>query len=272
MWDVLSQVLAEVRVLDIIDIAIVYYVFYRLILLIRDTRAVQLIKGLGVLLVVTVLSDWLGLWTLNWLLSRSIAAGFVAVPVLFWPELRRALEHLGRSGLLNKRFHMTAEVPGRSRLAVLIADAAGALSQTRTGALIVIERQTGLTEYTETGVAIDAVVSIALLTNTFVPNTPLHDGAVVIRHSRLAAAGCYLPLSANLDLDQELGTRHRAALGITEETDALAVVVSEETGSISLAEGGRLFRHLDVPSLAKRLEESLQPEQVPSLFPWGVKL
>ncbi|MBT9133754.1 MAG: Cyclic di-AMP synthase CdaA [Firmicutes bacterium] len=272
MWNVFSQVLAEVRVLDIIDVAIVYYVFYRLIVLIRDTRAVQLIKGLAVLLGVTVISDRLGLWTLNWLLSRTIAAGFVAVPILFWPELRRALEHLGRSSILSKRFHLASELPGRSRLAVLVADAAGALSQTRTGALIVVERETGLTEYTETGVTIDAVVSIALLTNTFVPNTPLHDGAVVIRHGRIAAAGCYLPLSANHNLDQELGTRHRAALGITEETDALAVVVSEETGSISLAEGGKLFRHLDARSLAKRLEESLHPDQVPSLFPWGVKM
>ena len=271
MWDVFSQVLAEVRVLDIVDVAIVYYVFYRLIVLIRDTRAVQLIKGLAVLLGVTVISDRLGLWTLNWLLSRTIAAGFVAVPILFWPELRRALEHLGRSRILSKRFHLSSELPEKSRMASLVADAAGVLSQTRTGALIVIERETGLTEYTETGVAIDAVVSIALLTNTFVPNTPLHDGAVVIRHGRLAAAGCYLPLSANHNLDQELGTRHRAALGITEETDALAVVVSEETGGISLALGGRLFRHLDARSLAKRLEESLQPEQVPSLFPWGVK-
>ncbi len=271
MWDMFAQVLTGVRVLDIIDVAIVYYVFYRLIILIRDTRAVQLIKGLAVLLAVTVISDRLGLWTLNWLLSRTIAAGFVAVPVLFWPELRRALEHLGRSKILNKRFPLGAELPERSRLATLIADAAGALSQTRTGAIIVIERETGLAEYTETGVAIDAVVSTALLLNTFIPNTPLHDGAVVIRRGRLAAAGCYLPLSAQADLEQELGTRHRAALGITEETDALAVVVSEETGSISLAEAGRLFRHLDVRSLATQLEKSLPPEQATSPFSWGVK-
>jgi len=271
MWDAVWRVLAQVRLLDVIDVAIVYYVFYRLIVLIRDTRAVQLLKGLAVLLGATVISDRLGLWTLNWLLTHTIAAGFVAVPILFWPELRRALEHLGRSKLLSKRFHLTAEQPEKNRLATVVAEAVGALSQTRTGALIILERETGLTEYTETGVAIDAVVSIPLLTNTFVPNTALHDGAVIIRKGRLAAAGCYLPLSASNTLGQELGTRHRAALGITEETDALAVVVSEETGSISLAMGGKLFRHLDVRFLADRLEESLKSEQVSSLLPWGAK-
>lgn len=271
MWNTVRQVMAQVRILDLVDISIVYYVFYRLIILIRDTRAVQLIKGLVVLLGATLLSERLGLWTLNWILTRTIQAGFIAVPILFWPELRRALEQLGRAKFFGKRFHLSTDPEDSSSVASAVAQAAGMLSKTRTGALIIIERETGLTEYTETGIPMDAVISIPLITNIFVPNTPLHDGAVVIRHGRLAAAGCYLPLSANQTIDKALGTRHRAAIGITEETDALAVVVSEETGTISVAEGGKLYRHLDARALQQRLEEGLKSEQVSSLLQWGVR-
>lgn len=271
MWNTVRQVLAQVRILDLVDIAIVYYVFYRIIILIRDTRAVQLIKGLVVLLGATLVSERLGLWTLNWILTRTIQAGFIAVPILFWPELRRALEQLGRAKFFGKRFHLTPDPQAAPSVASSVAQAAGMLSKTRTGALIIVERETGLTEFTETGIPMDAVVSIPLLTNTFVPNTPLHDGAVIIRNGRLAAAGCYLPLSANQTIDKELGTRHRAAIGITEETDALAVVVSEETGTISVAEGGKLYRHLDSRSLQQRLEEGLKSEQVSTLLQWGLR-
>jgi len=256
MWETLPQILTEVRILDVLEIAILYYVFYRLILLIRHTRAVQLIKGLVLLLAATVTSDALRLTTLHWLLSRAISALFIAIPLLFWPELRRGLEHLGRAKFFGKGFILQT-TNDQTPLAMALAQAAGVLSKSSTGALIIIERESALSEYAETGVPIDAIVTPALLTNIFVPNTPLHDGAVIVRQGRLAAAGCYLPLSSNPDIEQELGTRHRAAIGLTEETDAVALVVSEETGSISLAEGGQLARHLDLLTLQARLETAL---------------
>jgi diadenylate cyclase len=269
MWQTAIRVLEQLRFLDILDILIVYYVFYRLIVLIKDTRAVQLIKGLVVLLIATVLSDRLGLWTLNWLLTRTITAGLFAIPVLFWPELRRALEQLGRARFFGRRFHIAADHTNMESVTLAISQAAGILSKSKTGALIVIERETGLTEFTETGIPLEALVTTELLTNTFTPNTPLHDGAVIVRNGRLAAAGCYLPLSTNPDINKELGTRHRAAIGITEETDALAVVVSEETGTVSLAEEGKLRRNMDQKSLQALLTERLRTEQVGNLLHWG---
>lgn len=269
MWQNVNQVLAQLRILDFLDVLIVYFVFYRLIVLIKDTRAVQLIKGLVLLLVATVLSDRFGLYTLNWLFSRTITAGLFAIPILFWPELRRALEHLGRARLFGKRFHLVPDVMDGDAVAHAVAQTAGILSKSRTGALIVLERDTGLTEYTETGIPMDAVVTTELLNNVFVPNTPLHDGAVIIRSGRLAAAGCYLPLSTNPDISKELGTRHRAAIGISEETDAISVVVSEETGAISLCEGGKILRHLDSKSLQTELASRLKSEQLGSLLHWS---
>ena len=271
MWRTVSQVLAQLRLLDFLDIIIVYYVFYRLIVLIRDTRAVQLIKGLVLLLVAMVLSDWLGLWTLNWLLTRTVTAGLIVIPVLFWPELRRALEHLGRARFFGRRFHIAPDPHDVESVAQAISQAVGILSKSRTGALIVIERETGLTEYTETGIPLEAIVTTELITSTFVPNTPLHDGAIIVRNQRIAAAGCYLPMSTSPDINKELGTRHRAAIGITEETDSLAIVVSEETGTISLAEGGKLLRHLDTKTLQAHLLEKLKTERVADLLHWGGK-
>lgn len=269
MWQTVSRVLAQLRILDFLDILIVYFVFYRIIVLIKDTRAVQLIKGLVVLLAATVLSERLGLFTLNWLFSRTITAGLFAIPILFWPELRRALEHLGRARLFGKRFHLAPDPLDAGAVAQAIAQTAGVLSKSKTGALIVLERDTGLTEYTETGIAVDAFVTTALLNNVFVPNTPLHDGAVIIRSGRLAAAGCYLPLSTNPDINKELGTRHRAGIGISEETDALAVVVSEETGAISLCEAGKITRHMDVRTLQAELTSKLKSEKLGSLLQWS---
>lgn len=271
MWQNAIQVLAQLRVLDLLDIAIVYFFFYKLIVLIKDTRAVQLIKGLMLLLLATVASERLGLWTINWLLSRTITAGLFVIPILFWPELRRALEHLGRARIFGRRFNWTPESMDSEELASAVAQTASVLSKTRTGALIVLERATGLTEYTETGIAVDAVITMELLKNVFVPNTPLHDGAVIIRGGRLAAAGCYLPLSTSQEISKELGTRHRAAIGVSEETDALAVVVSEETGAISLCEAGKISRHLDARSLQNLLNEKLKTEQLTSLLHWSGK-
>lgn len=250
------QALMQISLRDIVDIIIVYFVFYRLLILIRDTRAVQLIKGLVVLLTATLASGKLHLWTLNWLLSRTIEAGLIAIPIVFWPELRRALEQLGRAGFFGQKIVLLQEDHWEQPIEDLVASAV-ILSRNKIGALVVIERDTGLNEYIETGTQIDALVSKELLTNTFIPNTPLHDGAVIIRKGRILAAGCYLPLSTDMTIPKELGTRHRAAIGLTEETDALCLVVSEETGIISLAEGGTLMRHLDAQSLQEKLEEYL---------------
>ena len=268
MW----QALAQISLLDILDIIIVYYVIYRLLLLIRDTKAVQLIKGLVVLLTATLLSGKLRLWTLNWLLDRTIAAGFLAVPIVFWPELRRGLEQLGRTSFFGQKITLLQEEDDWEQPIADIVASMAILSKNKIGALIVIERETGLNEYVETGTQMDAIVSKELLTNTFIPNTPLHDGAVIIRNGRILAAGCYLRLSSNLNIAKELGTRHRAAIGITEETDAVTIIVSEETGTISLAAGGEITRHLEPQSLEAKLRELLLPEKAPGFWSWrGLK-
>lgn len=266
MLDRVWQALVQISLLDVLDIIIVYYVIYRLLMLIRDTRAVQLIKGLVVLLMATLLSGKLRLWTLNWLLNRTIAAGFIAVPIVFWPELRRALEQLGRTSFFGQKITLLQEDDWERPILDLVASAS-ILSKNKIGALIVIERETGLNEYVETGTQMDALVSKELLTNTFIPNTPLHDGAVIIRNGRILAAGCYLPLSSNPTIARELGTRHRAAIGVTEETDAIAMVVSEETGIISIAAGGQIVRHFDTQSLQEKLEELLLSKG-PSFWNW----
>ncbi|HHW98258.1 MAG TPA: TIGR00159 family protein [Firmicutes bacterium] len=267
MLDRVWQALQQIALLDFLDIIIVYYVIYRLLLLIRDTRAVQLIKGLVVLLTATVLSGRLRLWTLNWLLNRAIAAGFIAVPIVFWPELRRGLEQLGRTSFFGQKLPLLQEESDWEGPIHDLVASASILSKNKIGALVVIERETGLNEYVETGTLIDALVSKELLTNTFIPNTPLHDGAVIIRNGRMLAAGCYLPLSSNPSIARELGTRHRAAIGVTEETDAIAMIVSEETGIISIAVDGEIERHFDTQSLQEKLEELLLVK-APSFWNW----
>lgn len=270
MLDRVWQALAQISLLDVLDMLIVYYVIYRLIMLIRDTRAVQLIKGLVVLLAATLISNRLQLWTLNWLLNQTIAAGFIAVPIVFWPELRRGLEQLGRTSFLGQKITLSQEESWEAPILDLVASAT-ILSKNKIGALVVIERETGLNEYVETGTQMDALVSKELLTNTFIPNTPLHDGAVIIRNGRILAASCYLPLSSNPDIARELGTRHRAAIGVTEETDAVAIIVSEETGIISIAVDGEITRHFDSQSLQDKLEELLLTAKAPSLWNWRVQ-
>lgn len=262
------EALTEISLLDILDIIIVYYVIYRLIILIRDTRAVQLIKGLVLLLAATVVSGRLQLWTLNWLLRQTIAAGFIALPIVFWPELRRALEQLGRTRLFGQKISFIADDDeGWDQAIVQLVASVNVLSKNKIGALVVLERETGLSEFAETGTKLDALVSSELLTNTFIPNTPLHDGAVIIRKGRILAAGCYLPLSTNPYIDKELGTRHRAAIGVTEETDAVSVIVSEETGTISVALEGQISRHLDAKALQEKLKELL-PQKATSIWNW----
>ncbi|MDN5331095.1 MAG: diadenylate cyclase [Tepidanaerobacteraceae bacterium] len=245
------------RLMDLLDIAIVAYVSYKAIQLIRGTRAVQLIRGIIVFVVFTKLSEWLGLYTINWLLKNAMTVGVIALLVVFQPELRRVLEQLGRS----RFFSSSLFGLGEEELSFLIdnlAQAAEELSKNKIGALIVLERETGLNEYIETGVKIEGYLTAELLINIFIPNTPLHDGAVIVRNDKVMAAGCYLPLTENPNLSKELGTRHRAALGVTEQSDAVAIIVSEETGVISVAREGKLSRYLDVKTLKNVLKEVYQ--------------
>ena len=223
--------ISSFRLLDILDIALVAFFLYKLFLLLRNTRAVSLIKGLVFLGIITVISRALNLHVVNWILQQGMTVILVALPVVFQPELRRALEHIGRGRLFHSN-RMISEEELAHMLDEIIPLTAG-LSKTKTGALLVFEREVGLNEIIDTGIQIDGLVSKELLGNIFIPNTPLHDGAVVIREGRIMAAGCLLPLTTDRSLSTELGTRHRAAIGISEKSDAVVVVVSEETGAVS---------------------------------------
>ncbi|HHY47835.1 MAG TPA: TIGR00159 family protein [Firmicutes bacterium] len=263
----IGQVSALRVVTSVADILIVAYVIYRVLVLIRGTRAVSLIKGLAVLFVANLISQVLGLTTVYWLLQRTITMVFVALPIVFLPELRRALEQIGRGRLFSGGFDLFSPENPKEVIAE-ISRAAGILSREKVGALLVIERNTGLSDLIEAGIKLDAIVSGELLVNIFTPNTPMHDGAVVIRGGRVAAAGCYLPLTDNPSVSRRLGTRHRAALGISEQTDAVVVIVSEETGVISIASDGRLTRYLDEDSLRERLQKTLETRPRSGLRDW----
>jgi len=256
------------RLMDLLDIAIVAYVSFKAIQLIQGTRALQLVKGLIVLVVSTKLSEWLGLYTINWILRNAMTVGVIALLIVFQPELRRALEQLGRGRFFSSSLLGLADEE-ISRVIDHLAIACEELSRDKIGALIILEKQTGLNEYIETGIKISGDVTTELLINIFVPNTPLHDGAVIIRNDKIMAGGCYLPLTDNPNLSKELGTRHRAALGVTEETDAVAVIVSEETGVISVAREGKLSRYLDVKTLKNMLKDIYEiKDKKASLWYW----
>lgn len=262
----LKDLFLNIRIRDILDILIVALAFYKLFMLIRETRAEQLIKGLLILFALTKVSEWLQFHTLNWILDTTMTVGVMAILIVFQPELRRGLEYLGRSRFFTKSF---VEIRGERLSEVFdeIVDAVASLSRQKIGALIVIERETGLNEIVETGTKIDGKVSSDLLINIFIPNTPLHDGAVIIKDDKIKAAGCFLPLTENSSLSKELGTRHRAALGISERSDCLSIIVSEETGAISIAENGSLARYLDTKTLKQILLDMYKPkEQQPLIF------
>lgn len=252
------QVFGAFNWLSALDIALVTYVFYKAIVLIRGTRAEQLIKGLAVLLIATVVSGQIGLRTFHWLLRNVMTIGLVAIAILFQPELRRALETLGRGRFFTRSSYLYGDTDFENMLDELIK-AIQVLVKKRLGALIVLERETGLNELIETGISIDGQVSAELLINIFLQRSPLHDGAVIIRGNRLMAAGCYLPLTENPNLSTELGTRHRAALGVSEQSDAVAIIVSEETGVVSLTNNGKLTRYLDEKTLKQMLVNFLKP-------------
>ncbi|EGS35725.1 TIGR00159 family protein [Megasphaera sp. UPII 135-E] len=257
MYFPLQGLISSFRLLDIIDILLVAFVLYKLYYLIYNTRAVALIKGLLVLGIVTVVSKVLDLHVINWLLQQGMTVILVALPVVFQPELRRALEQIGRGHLFRSGQVINAEE--LEHLVDEVVAVTESLSKTRTGALLVFEREVGLNDYIDTGIFIQGIVSRELLGNIFIPNTPLHDGAVIIRENEIMAAGCLLPLTSDRSLSTELGTRHRAAIGISEITDAVVVVVSEETGAISYTYGGHIYRHLEAKSLHKVLLNFLRP-------------
>lgn len=255
-WDNAVKYIQLLRVSDFIDIGIVAIIIYYIITLLRDTRAMQLAKGIVVLLAVFLISRWLHFNALNYILGGAMQIGAFAIIVIFQPEFRNILERMGRFkvGRIMDLANDTPEIDDALTIASVVK-AASDMSATKTGALIVLERETRLGEFISTGVMLDANVSSSLLENIFVPNTPLHDGAVIIRGNKIMTAGCVLPLSANTSLSTELGTRHRAALGLSEATDAVIVVVSEETGKISIARNGSLTRNLSAESLTKALEK-----------------
>ena len=238
---------------DIFDILLVAIVIYELIMLTRQTRGSAVLKGLVLLLLIVGVSDLLGLTALNWMLMTIVNNGVVVLVILFQPELRKALEQMGRSMMMRDK-KRSDDSDENSRIITEIIQCLTNLSRRRVGALIVFEQKTGLQDVIETGISIDSQISSALLENIFEPNTPLHDGAVVIRGSRVMAAACILTLTEGQGISHELGTRHRAAIGVSETTDAVVLIVSEETGIISMAKGGRLTRHLDPKSLREILE------------------
>lgn len=259
--DQLIKYIMLIRLSDVIDVIIVAVIIYYIIKLIRDTRAVQLVRGIVILLVIFLLSSVLKLNALNYILGGAMQIGLFALVVIFQPELRNLLERVGRFKV-GKIIDFAAD-PVVSDMHITIESVVKAsvnMSASKTGALIVMERETLLGDFMTSGTMLEANVSSGLLENIFVPNTPLHDGAVIIRNNKIMAAGCMLPLTTNNNLSYELGTRHRAAIGLSETTDAIIVVVSEETGKISIARGGTLTRNLTEESLSKALHKILMQD------------
>jgi diadenylate cyclase len=239
-------------VVDLLDILIVAFFIYQLLLIFRGTRAAQILVVLAILYLTSHASLSIGLLTVNWILQSLLGVWVLMMVIIFQPELRRALVSFGQRNFLRvfsrgEEVHMIDE----------LARSAVSLASKRTGAIIVLERETKLDSYVEPGINLDAVISRRLLESIFFPYSPLHDGAVIVNNGRIVAASCFLPLSLSPEVSKDLGTRHRAAIGITEETDAVAVVVSEETGTISLAYGGKIERDLDALAVRKRLGEIL---------------
>jgi len=251
--------LKRFSIFSLIDILVVSYIFYKGYTLIRETRAEQLLKGIILIFLLIPISDFFNLTMLNWILQKTITISVISIVIIFQPEVRKALEHIGRTSFVDKIIYEDEDL--MNNVMNEIVNAVEELSKEKTGALIVIEQKTGLGDIINTGTKIDAEVSSALLQNIFVVNTPLHDGATIIRNDRIVAAGCFLPLTSNDKLNKQLGTRHRAAIGVTEITDCLTIIVSEETGIISLAVNGRLLRNYDKEKLRTVLVKIMKNRQ-----------
>ena len=251
--------LSTIRITDILDIFIVSFVFYKLFSLIRGTRATQLIKGILFIFIGAKLSEYLKLYTISWILNNAVTVGFIAILIVFQPELRRVLEHIGNNKLLKPVNFETS----RSNIRVLdeITKATFSLADKKIGALMFLERKTGLRDIIETGITLNSEISYELLMNIFIPNTPLHDGAVVISNEHIVAASCFLPLTDNKEISMELGTRHRAGIGISEKSDAIVIVVSEETGYVSICEKSKINRNVTKQYLLNYLVENFVVEE-----------
>ncbi len=247
-----ENVFSGIGITDVIDILIVAFVIYKVLGLIKQTRAQQLMKGILLLVVATFVSGALNLHTINWLLKGIVTLGAVAILIVFQPELRRALEYMGRSKFVKAPLRQMDKEKGK-QITAHIVRAVENFSKDRVGALIVFEKDTPLSDIMESGTIVDAELSEQLLGNIFYEGSPLHDGAVIIRNGRIYAAGCVLPLTRSNTISKELGTRHRAGIGITENSDALTIIVSEETGIISMASEGQLSRFLDIKTVEKTL-------------------
>lgn len=251
------EMLANFRwLLDVLDILLVAFIIYRIILLIKGTRAVQMMLGLAVLLIVYVASQVGGLYTLNWILNNFLSSIILVIVVIFQHDIRRALIHVGRNPFF-------ADLSFREETQVIdeLCKGCVVLANKHLGALIVIERETGINDFLEVGTELDAKPSSELIHSIFNPFSPIHDGAVILQRGRITRAGCFLPLTQNPEVSPRLGTRHRAAIGLTEMVDAVVIVVSEETGGISVAIGGKLTRDLDVSTLKKVLKRLLEPRR-----------
>ncbi|WP_179394916.1 diadenylate cyclase CdaA [Lacticaseibacillus absianus] len=259
MQDFLATWLRWSTLTNLIDILVVWYTVYRLIMLIRGTKAVQLLKGIFVIAIIKLISVFLHLQTVGYIIDLIITWSVPALVIIFQPEIRRGLEHLGRGSVLPWARTTRHEV--EERMVKELDKAIQYMSKRRIGALISIQKNTGLEDYIETGIPLDADVSGELLINIFIPNTPLHDGAVIIRDNRIAVAAAYLPLSESNLIPKELGTRHRAAVGISEVTDALTIVVSEETGGVTVTNNNHLIRDLTRDDYLKLLTAQLVPAE-----------
>lgn len=249
--------LPKIRFTDVIEILILTFVIYSVIVWVKQTRAWILVKGLIVLLILWLFASILNLSVILWIFYKCLNVGIIAVIIVFQPEFRKALEQLGQNQLVTPLFNFNDSKDKGERFSEKtitdIVKATFELAKAKTGALIVIEKELSLMEFEKTGIAIDSLVSSQLLINIFEHNTPLHDGAVIIKGNRVAAATCYLPLSDNMHLSKELGTRHRAGIGVSEITDCLTIIVSEETGKVSIATGGSLIRNVDGDYLRNKI-------------------
>jgi diadenylate cyclase len=246
---------------DFIDIALVAFIIYRSLLLMRGTRGVQMTFGIVMLLLFYWVTRYYRLSAVQWLLSNALNYIVVAIIVLYQSEIRRGLAGIGRTSIWGRQHRQSND--GFEEIVL----ASTALASKKIGALVVIERDIGLRNYVESGIALDAVLTYNLLITIFSPNTPLHDGAVIVQHNRIVAAGCFLPITFDPYLSKEMGTRHRAAIGITEETDAVAIIVSEETGTISMAIGGKITRDLDGATLRSALQNAVEGHQLSHVSP-----
>ena len=263
IWGTISEYVSKIsrlpriRLTDIVEIIIITILIYHIMVWIKRTKAWILVKGLAVLLSFTLVAVLFEMNTIMWLAEKTLGLGATAIIIMFQPELRKALEQIGRKNIITGIIPFDESKNTKERFSdktvVELTKASFALGKTKTGALIVMEQQDILTDYENTGIPLDAVISSQLLINIFEHNTPLHDGAIIIRGDRIVSATCYLPLSDNMEISKDLGTRHRAGLGVSEVTDSMTIIVSEETGNVSIAMGGRLLRDIDAENLREKL-------------------